>query len=219
MTIKQILAYYHTQPFSVRLYIIIRTLMLDLNSIINYFPLKISSIMELACGYGIVSFALAEKYKHIPINSYDIDQKRIEALNSVSPFKHLNFHKKNILEIQEFSSDIIFMSDLLHHITYQQQKVLLKRICDTAPNDSILIIKDIDTGKRPFRRFCNYMIDLLHTKERRFYYHTKVSFLDLFIACGYKVNHCSYVNKWFIPLNQILFILEKDNKNSIKASE
>ncbi|MBN1868960.1 MAG: hypothetical protein JW847_00055 [Candidatus Omnitrophica bacterium] len=219
MTIKQILEYFQTQPFRVRLYVLIRVFILDLNRTIGRFPPKASSIMELACGYGIASFMLAGKYKHIPINSYDIDQKRIDILNSINPFEHLNFHKQNILEIQKFDSGVIFMSDLLHHLTYEQQKALLKKIYDTAPHDSLLIIKDMDKGQRSFRQLCNYMIDFLHTKQRRFYYHTKDSFLDLFIACGFKVNYSGYINKWFIPLNHALFVLEKEKKSSAKVGE
>ncbi|OGX08547.1 MAG: hypothetical protein A2Z88_06485 [Omnitrophica WOR_2 bacterium GWA2_47_8] len=204
------LKYYKTQPLAVRLYIAIRPVIVDFNRILGFFPADANSIMELACGYGITSFAMANRYKGTPIRSYDIDAKRIAILNSINPYRHLSFHHENILDIREFTSDVIFMSDLLHHLTYPQQENLLKRIHATAPSGVVLLIKDMDKGRYSFRQFLNYMIDILHTGEFRFSYRARDSFVGLFTSCGFKVKRTVYVNKWFIPLNHVFFILGKE---------
>ena len=214
MSIKTILAYYQQQPVCVRCYLIVRSFILNFKKIFAYFPLHVDSIMELGCGYGMASFMLARRYENIPIRSFDIDQNRIAILNSINPFQYLSFHTKNIIEIQQFDAGVIFMSDLLHHLPYHQQEALLKKIFDTSPAGATVIVKDMDRGHRSFRQWCNYIIDRWHTKETRFYYHDKAGFLNLFAVCGYKVKQCDYINKWFIPLNHILFVLEKNGDNS-----
>lgn len=209
MNIKQILAYYKTQPLHVRLRVMIRMCIVDFNKIINYFKNSNEPIMELGCGYGIVSFMLADKFRESSIRSYEINPGIVKILNAINPFEYLSFEQKNILDIRKFDSKTIFMSDLLHHIEYQQQENLLKKIYDTGPNDLILIIKDMDRGRKSFGQFCNYMIDIFCGKEHLFYYRTKDSFINLFTQCGFKIKKMNYINRFFIPLNHILFILEK----------
>ena len=209
MKIHQLLGYYKNQSIGLRLYIVIRMILVDIRRIINFFPEKAQSITELACGYGVASFVMADKYKDTPICSYDIDQARIQVLNTMNPYPHLKFHHDNVLNIQTFDSKVILMMDLLHHLTYDEQIRLLTRIREASPDDLVLIVKDMDKGRYSFRQLCNYCIDIVHTKQFRFYYRTKASFIQLFEQCGFSVKKAEPVNRAFVPLNHVLFVLEK----------
>ena len=102
------------------------------------------------------------------------------------------------------------MMDFLHHITYEEQRALLTRIHKTAPGALTMIVKDMDKGRFSFRQLCNYLIDIIHTREFRFFYHDQKSFINLFRSCGFKIRTVDHVNRKFIPLNHILFSLEKE---------
>lgn len=211
MKYQQVKKYYSKQPFFVRLYIFLRLQILDFDKIFQNFPTNIKRVQEIGCGYGITSFLLADLFNKTQIQSYDIDKDRIEKLKSNTSFHNLKFSHKNVLDIDKFNSDLIFMGDLLHHLNFNEQKQLLIKIAHTAPKNSIIIVKDMDKGHFSFRQLLNYIIDIAHTKNLFFYYHSKSSFINLFQSCGLEIKKQGYVNRWYIPLNHIFFVLKMKN--------
>jgi len=180
---------------------------LILKKLLQYIPLSVKQIQEIGCGYGIISFMIAGQYRDCQTESYDLDKVRIGYLKTVNPFSNLIFHFKNALEIEQFNADVILMVDLLHHLTYSQQRQLLKRIRETANEDVVVIIKDMEKGRSLFKHFCNYLIDVFHTRGFVFYYHNQESFIELFQSCGFQIKKQEYLDKSKIPLNHIVFVL------------
>ena len=210
MTIRQILNYYKNQPLLLRVYVVLRLIIVDLHKVLSYLPRNVNSVMEVACGYGMNSFLLASLYKGKKILCYDIDSRRINLLKSINPHANLEFHLKDASLLESFDADAILMVDFLHHIPYDQQRILLTKIHKTAPENVTIIIKDMDKGRYSIRQLCNYLIDIIHTGDFRFFYHDKKSFIDLFKSCNFKINKMDYINRAFIPLNHILFSLGKN---------
>jgi len=198
---------YKGLPIYVRWVVFIRWMIFDFESLLQYIPSSVKRIQEIGCGYGLASFMLASQYPDCHIEAFDLDSRRINCLKSVNPFAHLEFFSKNALEMKQFDTDVILMVDVLHHLTYSQQRQLLNCIKEQANEDVIVIIKDMEKGRNLFKHLLNYLIDVFHMRELVFYYHEQESFIKLFQSCGFQIKKQEYLCKSKIPLNHIVFVL------------
>ncbi len=208
MPYRKIISLYKSLSLRIKLYVVLRMFVVDMQKILDCFPGSPHRVEELACGYGIASFMIAGKYKSCSISAYDVNRKRIESLVSINPFKNLEFIYKNVLEIEQFRGDVILMMDLMHHLSFQEQEQLLKRIRSTARKGATIIIKDVNKGKYSFRHLVNYLIDIMHTGEARFYYRTKLEFMELFTSSGFEIKNILHINRIYVPLNHVVFLLK-----------
>ncbi len=206
---KKLSAIYKDLPFSTRMYVPIRQMLLDFERMVEQVPENVNKIQELGCGYGLASFLMAQSRPNTTIESYDIAKNRIDLLGKINPYKNLKFYAKNVIDINTFDADVIIMTDLLHHLTYIEQRMLLNHIRKTAKDDVFIIVKDMDRGKHSFRQAVNYTIDIVHAKGLTFFYHTQDSFQKLFEECGFRITKQSHLNRSYIPLNHIVFCLER----------
>ena len=209
MKFKDIDSFYRKIPLHIKLYLYIRSIIFDFQKLINTIPVGAKKICEIGCGYGMASFMLADRYKEAEVFAYDLNQKRIKCLKAINPFSHLSFYAEDAVDITQREADVIIMADLLHHLTFEQQKVFLKKIQGMLCDEGIVVVKDMDKGRFSLRHAVNFLIDVVNTKGLTFYYHTQESFVQLFQSCGFKVQKRIRANRWFIPLNHIIFVLEK----------
>ncbi|MDO8580258.1 MAG: hypothetical protein Q7S13_02130, partial [Candidatus Omnitrophota bacterium] len=70
MTKKELQDHYKNQPFSLRVYVLIRMFFFDINRVVSFLPPQSKSMMELACGWGLASFVMAARHKDVFIRSY-----------------------------------------------------------------------------------------------------------------------------------------------------
>lgn len=126
---------------SVKVHNFLRNLMIPLRQIDEALPQE-GLILDLGCGEGAISAFLAGK-KTRNVVGVDIDKKRVQQIHQ----KNLKFITGNAVNFNVASADGIVISDVLHHINFQDQEKLLKNISRNLKKGGIVVIKEIDTGE------------------------------------------------------------------------
>ena len=131
-------------------------------------------IIDIGCGYGLLSNLIALKsYKRNVIGIDSSETRIMTAQKTVNKRKNIEFIKQDITAFGFPSCDAVVMSDVLHHLPPDIQDNLIKNIYENLKNNGILIIQDVDTT--PYWKFYfTYMSDFLqHTREKLFYQSAK----------------------------------------------
>ena len=121
-------------------------------------------ILDLGCGYGVISHLLATKCPHRAIMGFDMSSRRIEiARKSVDSKKNMEFHIADIREISVPRCDAVIMIDILSVLSYQNQEQLLIQCYKKLSDGGILVVKD--SCKSPYWKYIYvYLEDMIKTK-------------------------------------------------------
>lgn len=159
----------------------LRSIILPLGEIGSIIPEK-ASIVDLGCGEGIISKYLAKSSKRTVIG-VDLNAKRIPASNK----KNLSFQEGDIRIYDIGSANTIIISDVLHHISFQDQKKLLIKIAGKLKKDSLLIIKEVDAGEFIRSRLTRFWDFIFYPKDK-IYYHNSSEFKNHLEKLGFSVS-------------------------------
>ncbi len=115
-------------------------------------------ILDLGCGYGIMSHLVSAEYPDRAVIGVDISSRRIHAAKrSADHRKNIEFHTADIREVQFSRCHGIMMIDVLSMLPYRDQEQLLiqchRRLC----GDGTLVIKD--TSKSPYWKYAYAYIE------------------------------------------------------------
>jgi cyclopropane fatty-acyl-phospholipid synthase-like methyltransferase len=124
-------------------------------------------VIEIGCGFGLFSLYFAANFPDLTIQSFDIDEGRIEqaerarrrlGLTNVS-FATGDARAAEIVE----GLDAGYMLDILHHIPKEAAAALLRHFYEQLKPGGILIVKDVDTRPR-YKMAFTWLLDVLMTK-------------------------------------------------------
>ncbi len=102
-----------------------------------------SSILDLGCGYGYLSFYLHYKNPDRQIKGVDYDEEKIAiAQNSYNKTKNLQFIQSDIMSYDFKNLDVIFLNDILHYLSAEKQQHLLTNLSSALNQDGIIFIRD-----------------------------------------------------------------------------
>lgn len=145
------------------IYDFFRSQMLPLKQIDEVIP-KEGKILDLGCGEGIIAKHLA-KTKTREIIGIDNNQQRIPKPNS----RNLEFISADIRKYPLKGADAIVISDVLHHLDFQDQDKLLAKISRALRKNGTLLIKEIDTQEIIRSSLSRLWDFLLYPKDKIFY--------------------------------------------------
>lgn len=127
---------------SVKIHNFLRNLMIPLHQIDEALPQE-GLILDLGCGEGAISSFLASNKKARNVIGVDRDKKRIQQAYQ----KNLKFIHGDAINFNVAGADGIVISDVLHHINFQDQEKLLTNISRNFKKGGVMVIKEIDTGE------------------------------------------------------------------------
>lgn len=145
------------------IYDFLRSLMLPLKEINQAIP-KRGRIIELGCGEGVIAKYLASTHTRKVIG-VDNNKKRLQVSNQ----SNLNFVLADIREYDLKGAGAIITSDVLHHLNYDEQKILLAKIAANLKKDGIFLLKEIDT-REFFRSKLSRFWDFVFYPKDKIYY-------------------------------------------------
>ena len=99
-----------------------------------------STVVDLGCGAGVIAKYLAQN-RNRKVIGIDLNKKRLPK----SSQKNLTFEAKDIIHYKPKNADVVILSDVLHHINFNDQEKVLKNIAFYLKKGGVLIIKEIDT--------------------------------------------------------------------------
>lgn len=178
----------------------LRSLMLPLKQIDNFLP-KEGTIIDLGCGEGIISSYLANNSKR-KIIGVDLDKSRIQN----SRQKNLKFIPGDMRNYNLKNADGVILSDVLHHVGFEDQDQVLNNISKSLKKNGILIIKEIDTQDFIRSKLSRFWDFVFYPKEKVYFNSAKVLAQKL-KKLGFKVQ-IQKTTKFF-PGSTTLFICAK----------
>ncbi len=200
----ELLELYKNQGIFVNLYNKIRWKLTVFEELEGFVP-KEGRIIDIGCGTGLLANYLALTGPEREVIGFDISKRRIEiAEKSVGKnLKNVKFYLGDVRDFNYGKFDCIIMTDFLHHISYELQESLLKRIKNLLKNGSLTIIQEIDlkpTSKFLFAKF----IDIIKNPHNKNYYRSVKNFKSLFESIGFEVR-VVYPKK-VLPLSNLIYI-------------
>lgn len=174
--------------------------MLPLKLIDQEMPKK-GTIVDLGCGEGIIAKYLANN-KNRKIIGVDLDKKRLVNSNQ----KNLSFKYADIRNFKFSNIDAVVISDVLHHMDFDDQKKVLKNISVGLKKKGLLIIKEIDTQEFIRGKLSRFWDFVFYPKDK-IYFNNAKKLTKKLGSLGFQVTIKRPVR--FFPGSTTLFICRK----------
>lgn len=158
-------------------------------------------IVDLGCGEGVIASFLAQNSQR-DVLGVDLNESRIQNSNS----KNLKFIHGDIRKYNLKNASGVVLSDVLHHISFQDQDAVLKNISQNLKRGGILIIKEIDTGDLIRAKLSRFWDFVFYPKEK-IYFSSAKTLIGKLKKLGFKVK-LEKTTKFF-PGSTNLFICNK----------
>lgn len=174
-----------------KLFLVLRLLILPYTEILRILPDNITNVLDIGCGHGLFSNLLTLAYDgKVKIKGIDYDPKKIKVANiskDNNPFhSRINFQCLNVDEVDTNEKyDCIILTDLLHHISFASQELLLNRIRLALSDVGVLLIKEVDKTPR-WKFYWNLCHDKIITKFSLVYYRSHKELIQLLVSLGYR---------------------------------
>lgn len=143
MKIKSVLKLYPSLSFMDRLKIQLR-LVFCVRPVLEILKANLPKqglIIDLGCGYGIISHLISNTNRKII--GIDASSHRIKvAQSSINHRENVEFYEMDIREFQIFNCGAIVIIDVLCMLPYDDQERILVKCYECLQNDGIMIIKD-----------------------------------------------------------------------------
>jgi len=106
------------------------------------------SILDLGCGYGVVTHWLASFTDSRSFLGVDFDEAKIRVARRTLPGHagggpaRVRFELENLLEWDYPSSDVVLLLDVLHYWTPDKQQLILRKACRCLRPGGLLILRE-----------------------------------------------------------------------------
>jgi len=180
-----------------------------LDEIGQYLP-ESGQILDMGCGFGLFSLYYAKKFPGLSIIGIDIDKARIQMAQKAATLLSLPNVRYVVADARthEFNSPLAgaYMLDIVHHISPETVRPLVRKIHALLHPGSRLIIKDVKT-EPAYKRWFTFLLDKLMDPQAHLNYWKEQDMTDLLIAAGFEVFRHAMVD--ILPYPHILYICQK----------
>ena len=159
---------------------------------------KISSIIDLGCGDGVLVYALKKEFPKIKLTGIDISPRRINGLKKKFPKD--TFYCKDACDTQlKNKFDLVYCSQVIEHV--EDDKKLVNEMKRLLKKEGYLVVDSVI--KKPFaiykyRNKGKFVLDPTHERE----YKNQKEFLDLF------KKDFQLIKSWTLPVKRRLPLIE-----------
>ncbi len=143
---------------------LLKTSILPIDLLVKHLPEE-AKILDLGCGEGMFSNSLARALPKAEIHGIDLNEEKIKQAVSCK-LKNAAFQAGNAKDFAFKNADAIIFNDVLHHNSYEEQKVLLTHATNLLKEGGLLILKEVDRKDR-IDKFLTASTDrLLYPKDQ-----------------------------------------------------
>ena len=145
---QQLVGLYSNLPLMDKISIHARLLCIQpLMSVLNKYLPQNGVIVDLGCGYGLVSNLLALKSERLVIG-VELSERRITAaLQSIKNRHNIEFHAADIARFDIPRCDAVLLLDVLYMLPDAVKRIIANRAYENLVDDGLLVVKD--TNKSP----------------------------------------------------------------------
>lgn len=183
-----------------------RNFMLPVDRIAQALP-RSGIIYEIGCGYGSLSYILAQSSPQRRIVGIDSDNNKINIANQKFKLSNLEYVNGDALTFNYSQCQGVVLSDFLHHIDPVEQIDILKKISSQVMKKGVVVIKEINK-RDGIRRLFSRLWDFILYPEDKITYLDCDELLQKMEKLHFSVTFSREV-KWF-PGSTHLFICKKN---------
>jgi len=101
-----------------------------------------SSVLEIGCGIGVLTYLLSRKIKNGIIESVDLSEKSIDYASKHITQKNISFSASNIFDFTPKNArfDFVTLFDVIEHVPLERHSELFLKISGWMHEKSILLI-------------------------------------------------------------------------------
>ncbi|MBI2028422.1 MAG: class I SAM-dependent methyltransferase [Candidatus Levybacteria bacterium] len=163
-------------------------------------------ILDLGCGYGILTNYLALYSKRRQMIGIDIDTNKIN--HAGKGIENVRFSVGDATKMKLKKLDAILIHDVLHHLnSYEDQEKLIKECASMLKKKGKLFIVEVD-NKPLWKLIFGRLTDFLMYKGNRVFYRYKKEMLNLLERYFSKelIHTETFTNN---PFPQVLYVCQK----------
>ena len=204
--VKEIIREYKDLNLIDKIYILLRWRLCPFKLIEKNTP-KEGLIVDLGCGYGILCNLLSLRSKNRNVIGFDLSHKRISiAKKSQNKNKKMRFLEEDLTKRSVKKTNVIIMTDFLHHIKYEEQNKLISKLKNKLNKRGKLIILDINKDKK-IKYLFTVLLDRTLNYGEKVYYRNENEIKRMLEKNGFQVK--SLMVDKLLPMPDILFIATK----------
>jgi len=101
-----------------------------------------SSVLEIGCGIGVLTYLLSRKIKNGVIEAMDLSEKSVDYAKKHISQKNISFTASNIFDFTPKSKtfDFVTLFDVIEHVPLERHQELFAKISDWMHDKSTLLI-------------------------------------------------------------------------------
>jgi 2-polyprenyl-3-methyl-5-hydroxy-6-metoxy-1,4-benzoquinol methylase len=183
-------------------------------------------IMDVGCGYGIISHLLSSACPGRSVIGIDMSSHRIEVAKSgVDQRGAVEFHTADIREFQIQPCNAVVMIDVLYMLSYRDQERLLTQCYESLCDNGVVLVKD--NSKSPYWKYAYaYVEDVIKTRLRIYgkevtenlsRYWDIQEFLKLLNGIGFSATAMPF--KSYLPYPGVFYVCRKKRKRKEHGAE
>jgi len=113
-----------------------------------------ATITDIGCGYGMMAFALSMAAPERKIYAIDYDKDKIHTAENCELADHCNieFYVADACKYNYKPSDVFILSDVLHYLRAEDQRLLLKKCISKLNKKGMIIVRDSDSSLKKRHR-------------------------------------------------------------------
>jgi len=101
-----------------------------------------SSVLEIGCGIGVLTYLLSRKIKNGTIESLDLSEKSVDYASKHIRQKNISFSASNIFDFspKKEQFDFVTLFDVIEHVPLERHSELFSKISGWMHEESTLLI-------------------------------------------------------------------------------
>ena len=198
---------YKSNSLSKRAYVNLRWRLCPFEKLEKYLP-KSGVILDIGCGYGLLTNFLSFKSAQRQVIGIDNSQKRLEvAKSTIKERSNIKFIQGNVDNLELPVCNGAVMSDFLHHLPEKTYSRLLAKIYSKLEPGGKLIIEEVDN--KPFWKYLsNLFIDHILYPGQKINFKPADYWRKLLTEIGFQVEIVSAHQE--LPLSDVIFVCAKE---------
>jgi len=169
-------------------------------------------VLDFGCGYGMLSNLISLRAPSRHVQGVDLNRNRIAvAKRSAIDRDNIDFYLGDVNDLMVETFDAVVMTDVMHHLSDQDSRIILRKISSCLRPGGLLVILDVD--RRPFWKFFfTYLVDRCLNPRSTLHYRSSKRMITLLKQFSFAVKGIVPVHEG-LPLSDVIYIGELESSS------
>lgn len=197
-------------PLSTKAFLLARWVWVPYLEMEAYLPKK-GRILDVGCGHGLFTYAIAKTGERDQVLGVDHDQRRIEqAKHALGSVPNISFRVGDFSVLEEEKFDAVVSIDVLHYMSTAVQEQILQKVYQALPEGGVFLFREVNIEAGALSRLAkiheNVMTKIGFTKGENLNFHRISEWEEMAGRPGFEVKSLNFSR---FPFVDRLYICSK----------